>query len=72
MAEETDNGVGWHDSGTATTTFEPSQAMPTPPVSLAPPPGRDLSTFVYAIGRIEPRFPSLGVEKEFAQATGRA
>lgn len=28
--------------------------------------------FVYAIGRIEARFPSLGVEKEFAQATGRA
>jgi hypothetical protein len=29
-------------------------------------------TFVYALGHIEPRFPSLGVEKEFAQATGRA
>jgi hypothetical protein len=28
--------------------------------------------FVYALGRIDPRFPSLGVEKEFAQATGRA
>src|SRR5215469_16522088 len=28
--------------------------------------------FVYAIGRIEPRFPSLGIEKELAQATGRA
>jgi hypothetical protein len=27
---------------------------------------------VYAIGRIESRFPSLAVEKEFAQATGRA
>ena len=27
--------------------------------------------FVYAIGNIEIRFPSLGVEKEFAQATGR-
>lgn len=27
--------------------------------------------FVYALGRIEPRFPTLGVEKEFAQATGR-
>ena len=30
------------------------------------------SAFVYAIGRIEPRFPLLSVEKEFAQATGRA
>jgi cyclic patellamide precursor peptide PatG len=28
--------------------------------------------FVYAVGRIEPRFPSLGLEKEFTQATGRA
>ncbi|MFB8027721.1 MULTISPECIES: hypothetical protein [unclassified Streptomyces] len=28
--------------------------------------------YVYALGRIEPRLPSLGVEKEFAQATGRA
>jgi hypothetical protein len=28
--------------------------------------------YVYAIGRIEPRFPSPSVEKEFAQATGRA
>jgi hypothetical protein len=29
-------------------------------------------SYVYAIGRIEMRFPSLSVEKEFAQATGRA
>jgi hypothetical protein len=29
-------------------------------------------TFVYAIGRIQARFPTLSVEKEFAQATGRA
>lgn len=28
--------------------------------------------FVYAIGRIEPRFPSVSVEKEVAQVTGRA
>ncbi len=27
--------------------------------------------FVFAIGRVEMRFPTLGVEKEFAQATGR-
>jgi hypothetical protein len=27
--------------------------------------------FVYALGRIEPRFPRLALEKEFAQATGR-
>lgn len=29
-------------------------------------------SYVYALGRVEPCFPSLGVEKEFAQATGRA
>ena len=28
-------------------------------------------TNVYAVGRVEPRFPTLAVEKEFAQATGR-
>ncbi len=28
--------------------------------------------YVYALGRVEPRFPSLGIEKEFAQATGRS
>jgi cyclic patellamide precursor peptide PatG len=32
----------------------------------------DAPSFVYAIGRIEPRFPSLAVEKEFAQVTGRS
>jgi hypothetical protein len=30
------------------------------------------TSYVYAIGRVEPRFPRLSVEKEFAQATGRA
>src|SRR5689334_9442400 len=30
------------------------------------------TSYVYAIGHIEPRFPRLSVEKEFAQATGRA
>jgi hypothetical protein len=30
------------------------------------------SSYVYAIGHIEPRFPRLSVEKEFAQVTGRA
>jgi hypothetical protein len=28
--------------------------------------------FVYAVGRVEARFPNLGIEKELAQATGRA
>jgi hypothetical protein len=38
------------------------------------PPGNTITTsaYVYALGRIEPRFPRLSVEKEYAQATGRA
>jgi hypothetical protein len=37
-------------------------------------PGSGLTSrpFVFAIGRVEPRFPTLAVEKEFAQAMGRA
>jgi hypothetical protein len=34
--------------------------------------GMIASAYVYALGRVEPRFPSLAMEKEFAQATGRA
>ncbi len=29
-------------------------------------------SYVYALGKVEPRFPRLSVEKEFAQAIGRA
>jgi PatG C-terminal len=39
---------------------------------LAPAPTTlDSSPYVYALGRIEPRFSSLAAEKEFAQVTGR-
>jgi hypothetical protein len=31
-----------------------------------------VTSYVYALGRVEPRFPCLAVEKEFAQAAGRA
>jgi hypothetical protein len=34
--------------------------------------GGEPPSYVYALGRIEPRFPTLGLEKEFVQATGRA
>ena len=34
--------------------------------------GSATAGFVYAIGRVEARFPNLSAEKEFAQATGRA
>ncbi len=33
--------------------------------------GAGIPSYVYAIGRVEARFPNLSVEKEFAQATGR-
>lgn len=33
--------------------------------------GGNAVSFVYTLGRIEPRFPSPGAEKEFAQVTGR-
>lgn len=36
------------------------------------PNGTGRASYVYAIGRIEARFPNLASEKEFAQATGRA
>src|ERR1700757_2100584 len=38
------------------------------------PPSNNMTTsaYVYALGRIEPRFPRMSVEKEYAQATGRA
>ena len=35
------------------------------------PNGTSAASYVFAIGRVEMRFPSLGVEKEFAQATAR-
>jgi hypothetical protein len=31
-----------------------------------------MGSYVYAIGRVEARFPNLAAEKEFVQATGRA
>jgi hypothetical protein len=41
-------------------------AVPAPLAAPAPEP----SSFVYALGQIEPRYPSLAVEKEMAQAMG--
>lgn len=35
------------------------------------PNGTGMVSYVYAIGRVEARFPNLSAEKEFAQATGR-
>lgn len=46
----------------------PQHAMASPCPTCAGVPG---VSFVYALGRIEPRFPSIGVEKEFAQVVAR-
>jgi hypothetical protein len=50
-------------------TAEATQPLPCPTCTIAQDAGA--STPVYAIGRIEARFPRLAVEKEFVQATGR-
>jgi hypothetical protein len=50
------------------TAIEP-EGRPVGDTDLAVP---ESPSFVYAIGQIEPRFASLGVEKELVQATGRA
>jgi hypothetical protein len=47
--------------------------LPTDPMSCSTCAAASMAgSYVYAIGRIEARFPRLSVEKEFAQATGRA
>jgi hypothetical protein len=49
------------------------QPCPTCAAAAAADPGSPArQAYVYAVGRIEPRFPSPSVEKEFAQAAGRA
>jgi hypothetical protein len=42
-----------------------------PPVVRAPSPP-PAPAYIYALGRVEMRFPNLALEKEFVQATGRA
>jgi PatG C-terminal len=46
---------------------DPVVAAPVAPPAPLPTP---TPSFVYALGQIEPRFPSLAIEKEFAQAIG--
>jgi len=57
-AEDTDVAMSG-DRSQALPAAEPAPAEPAQP------------SFVYALGRIEPRFPSLSLEKEFAQAGAR-
>jgi hypothetical protein len=42
------------------------------PYPAASHPAQTSPSFVYALGQVEPRFPSLAAEKEFAQVIGRA
>jgi hypothetical protein len=50
---------------------EETAPCPTCGTGMAPN-GGGAPSYIYALGRIEARFPSAGVEKEFAQATARA
>lgn len=61
-----------HHAGVITPSQEtvaapPSQEMPCPTCAG----GSGAASYVYAIGRIQARFPNLAAEKEFAQAAGR-
>jgi len=55
--------------GTPSTASAPLTA---PAREMAPARAMVEASFVFALGRVEPQFPSLALEKEFAQATGRA
>jgi hypothetical protein len=63
LSEERGQSANQPVDGTSAQAITPSPAQPM---------GTTPSSFVYALGRITPRFPSLAVEKEFAQATGRS
>jgi hypothetical protein len=55
-----------------TTTRRPAETADAPPTQPGPEAvGATTYSYVFAIGRVTPRFSSLAVEKEFAQATGR-
>jgi hypothetical protein len=62
-----DDGPLDRRAATGTVTGAAQAAAEAPPAAASADP-----VFVYALGRIEPQFPTLAVEKEFAQATGRA
>jgi hypothetical protein len=65
--------VSLHSAGTTVSPQEQGGTPVAPPPTFsAPNQAGATASFVYALGRVEPRFPRLAVEKEFAQATGRA
>src|SRR5437867_9169158 len=61
------------ENSTSAASLAPQQlaAAPAPCPTCGPAPASQARSYVYALGRIEPRFPSPAVEKEFAQVTGR-
>jgi hypothetical protein len=80
VQEQTVNSSAVRDDGAASVAPSVQPARPIAPQACATcgaaPAANGSATaapsYVYAIGRIEARFPSISVEKEFAQATGRA
>jgi PatG Domain len=86
MEQPEGKDVSTSASASGNDTLAPVVSAARPPVnSLAPQPCPTCGTapatnggaatspsYVYAIGRIEPRFPRPSIEKEFVQATGRA
>ena len=75
---ETDATVEPAEAEVSPTPPAPVAAEPVTPatasgrvVTASAPMVSDSSSFVYALGRIEPRFPSLSVEKEVAQVVAR-
>jgi hypothetical protein len=70
------NETSIHQDLTGHRVITPAQGDLTPPPEDAPCPtcagaGSTPLSYVYAIGKIQARFPRLSVEKEFAQAIGR-
>src|SRR5205823_2264315 len=60
------------ENSSSAASLAPQQVAAAPCPTCAPVPASQAPSYVYALGRIEPRFPSPGVEKEFAQVAGRA
>jgi hypothetical protein len=58
-----------HTEGMAQPRTQPAEGTDSPAVQQSP--GTAAYPYVYSIGTVEPRFTSLALEKEFAQATGR-
>jgi hypothetical protein len=55
----------------ATNYVHPSQSDDQPCPTCSGPKNLDTVQYVYSIGKIQPRFPSISIEREFMQATGR-